>query len=153
MIKNELRTQILVHKNQLAVIKRKEETVRSIIARLEKERNVFPSKEVELERIDEAITRLQENYKKLAAQRLSAKISLASNPEWKVTILTPATKAYRKKTKDYVRIALGPVFSIIVALGFAFFMDNLDHSIKNIAEAETVLELPVLASVPEKDVK
>jgi len=45
------------------------------------------------------------------------------------------------------------MFSIIVALGFAFFMDNLDHSIKNIAEAESVLNLPVLASVPEKEEK
>ncbi|RKZ07743.1 hypothetical protein DRQ05_02655 [bacterium] len=153
LIDNELDTQILVIKNQLDVVKRKEATISGIISRLENERSHYPSQEVELERIDDALARLQKNYNELVAQRMSARVSLASNPEWTVTILTPATKAYRKKTRDYVRIALGPIFSIIVALGFAFFMDNLDHSIKNIAEAESLLNLPVFSSIPDKDVK
>ncbi len=153
MIKDELNTQILINEHQLEVIKRKEKTIRNMVARLQAERSSYPSQEVELERINETIARLQSNYDDLVEQSISAKVSLASNPEWKVTILTPATKAYQKKTRDYIRIALGPMFSVIVALGFAFFMDNLDHSIKNIAEAESVLDLPVLASVPEKEEK
>jgi capsular polysaccharide biosynthesis protein len=70
-----------------------------------------------------------------------------------VTILNPASPAVRKKTRDYVRIALGPAFSLIIALGLAFFVDNLDHSIKNISEAEESLGLSVLASCPETNRK
>ena len=53
----------------------------------------------------------------------------------------------------YVRISLGPVFSLIIALGFAFFMDNLDHSIKNVNEAEDALGFQVLSSFPDLDSK
>ncbi|HUV37296.1 MAG TPA: hypothetical protein VMX58_10195, partial [Patescibacteria group bacterium] len=70
-----------------------------------------------------------------------------------VTILNPASPGYRKKTRDYVRMALGPVFSLIVALGFAFFIDNLDHSIKNVSDAEESLNLQVLASFPDRERK
>ena len=80
-------------------------------------------------------------------------MTIASNPEWTVTILSGASPANRKKNLDYVRMALGPVFSIIFALGFAFFIDNLDHSIKNIVDAEESLGLPVLASFPEEKVE
>ena len=82
---------------------------------------------------------------------MSAKISVASNPEWNITILSPASPAYQKKTRDYVRMALGPMFSLVVALGFAFFVDNLDHSIKNVAEAEETLGCQVLASFPDSE--
>ena len=80
---------------------------------------------------------------------MASKISIASNPEWTVTILNPASSSYQQKTRDYVRIALGPMFSIFVALGFAFFLDNLDHSIKSVSEAEETLNLHVLASFPD----
>ena len=48
-------------------------------------------------------------------------------------------------------MALGPLFSLVVALGFAFFIDNLDHSIKNVAEAEETLGCQVLASFPDSE--
>ena len=113
----------------------------------------YPKTEIELDRIDAALLKLQRTYDNVVQQQMEAKISRASNPEWTVTILNPASPAYRKKTRDYVRMALGPAFSLIVALGLAFFIDNLDHSIKNIADAEENLGLSVLASFPETDRK
>ena len=48
---------------------------------------------------------------------------------------------------------LAELFSIVIALGLAFFIDNLDHSIKSIAEAEDSLGLSVLANFPEIEKK
>ena len=50
-------------------------------------------------------------------------------------------------------MSLGPLFSIMGALGFAFFIDSLDQSLKNIAEAEEILGMHVLASFPDAKTK
>jgi succinoglycan biosynthesis transport protein ExoP len=149
MIAREIQTQLLVNKNQLEIVIQREATLRGILSRLKEEREGYPQKEVELDRIDIALKDLQGEYSRLEQEHMSAKISIASNPEWTVTIINPASAPYRKKTRDYVRMALGPAFSLIVALGLAFFVDNLDHSIKNVNEAETILGISVLASFPD----
>ena len=153
MVLAEIRTQILLNKNKLLIIARKEETLRQLLAKLEIEKSRYPQAEIEHERIDAALTKLKRTYDNVVEQQMQAKISRASNPEWMITILNPASPAYQKKTRDYVRMALGPAFSLIIALGLAFFVDNLDHSIKNIADAEENLGLSVLASFPETDRK
>jgi len=150
MLDEEIETKIIMAKSQLEVQRNKRSTLTGIIERMEEESDTYPAKEVEIERISAALNQLNENYFNLLESRTNAKMTIASNPEWTVTILSAATPAVRKKTRDYIRMALGPVFSIIFALGFAFFIDNLDHSIKNITEAEESLGIPVLASIPEE---
>lgn len=153
MIADETRTQLQVSKSQLEIIVQREATLRGILSRLNAERSQYPASEIELDRIDVSLQKLQQTYADVQEQHMNARISRASNPEWTVTILNPASAAYRKKTQDYIRLALGPAFSLIMALGVAFFVDNLDHSIKNINEAETNLRMSVLASFPETNRK
>jgi hypothetical protein len=136
MVLDEIQTQILLNKNRLHIIREREEILREIISKLEAQKLKYPQAEVELERIDAALEKLKRTYDDVVEQQMAAKISRASNPEWTVTILNPASRASQRKTRDYVRMALGPAFSLIIALGLAFFVDNLDHSIKNISEAE-----------------
>jgi len=153
MVLAEIRTQILMNKNKVGIIEQREETLRELTAKLETEKSRYPQAEIDLERIDAALEKLKRTYDRVVDQQMEAKISRASNPEWSVTILNPASTSSRKKTRDYVRMALGPAFSLIVALGLAFFVDNLDHSIKNINEAEEILGLSVLSSFPETNRK
>ncbi len=153
MLADEIETQMIMRRNQLEVLSNKRSTLAAIIERMEEESDTYPAKEVEVDRISAALHQLNENYFNLLESRTNAKMTIASNPEWTVTILSEATPASRKKSRDYVRMALGPVFSIIFALGFAFFVDNLDHSIKNISDAEESLGLPVIASFPEEKVE
>jgi len=49
-------------------------------------------------------------------------------------------------------IALGLLGGLAAALGFVFFADALDRSIKTVDQAEAILGLPVLAAVPEAKV-
>lgn len=153
MIGGEIETQLLVNRNQLEILIEREEMIRDMAGQLRLETYSYPEKEVELNRADDALAHLLSREKELMREHLTARVSIASNPEWTVTVINPATKAYRKKTRDYVRMALGPVFSFFVAMGFAFFIDNLDHSIKNVVEAEDTLGVAVLASFPDMEEK
>ena len=81
--------------------------------------------------IDQMIRSLEEKHKLLIARQSEAEISRAGYPEWDVSILSGAGMPYKKKTRDFVRLALGPVLSIVVGLGIAFFLESMDHSVKS----------------------
>jgi len=153
MMDREVSSLIRIYRSRYEIILAKERMLQGLIRDVRAETEGYPKKEVELQKINNALDRLEGNYTNLVERHMLAKISLASNPEWTITILSPASPAYQKKTRDYVRMALGPLFSFVIALGFAFFIDNLDHSIKNISEAEESLGLPVLASFPDAERK
>lgn len=153
MLDIEIDAMLSINKTQVDILRTRRQYLSDMVKRFEEESRTYPEKEVEFERINAALLRVQGNYNRLVEQHMASKVSLASNPEWTVTILNNASPGYRKKTRDYVRMALGPVFSLIIALGFAFFIDNLDHSIKNVAEAEETLNLQVLASFPDRQRK
>ncbi|MBN2185766.1 MAG: hypothetical protein JW746_10630 [Candidatus Krumholzibacteriota bacterium] len=153
ILKKEIDLNIDVRKKSLQLIKIRQKTIEQLIAAIVEEKDSYPEKSVELEKIDEAIALLSDNYSDLKKQYISSKVSRASNPEWSITLLAPASPARQKKTRDYVRMALGPIFSLVIAIGFSFFIDNLDHSIKNISEAEDILGLQVLSSFPDMERK
>lgn len=153
LIEKEIEANLTVMKTKRSILMSKEESIMANINSLKIEQNALPEKEIELDRAARAIDRLEKTYNELAEQQMDSRVAVASNPEWSVTILAPASPAYQKKTRDYVRMALGPFFSLVIALGFAFFIDNLDHSIKNVSEAEDALGLQVLSSFPDLERK
>jgi uncharacterized protein involved in exopolysaccharide biosynthesis len=110
----------------------------------------YPTREARLSEIETKIAGLQKNYEDLTEASARAKISKATSPDLTVDLLNPAGKAYPKNQRDYVRLALAPIFSLIVGLGLAFFLDGLDATLKSPREAEEALELPVLASLTEQ---
>ncbi len=112
--------------------------------------DAVPDHERELAEIDQMIRSQEEKYKLLVGRQSEAEIARASYPEWGVSILADAGTPYKKKTRDFVRLALGPMLSIIIGLGLAFFLESMDHSVKSRAEAEEYLDAPVLATISEQ---
>jgi uncharacterized protein involved in exopolysaccharide biosynthesis len=108
-----------------------------------------PDRERELAEIDAKIDGLETREKFLMQQQSAAEISAAGSPVNDVSILARASRPYSKKTRDYVRLALGPMLSIIVGLGIAFFLESMDHSVKSRAEAEQYLNVGVLATIAD----
>jgi len=153
MMRSQIRTLVKVKKTKIEMLSADESLMKELLANLESIKKEYSEKEVEIDRINSALSRLVSSYDELIERQMEARISLASNPEWSVTILSPATPAKRQKTKDYVRMALGPFFSLLFSVGFAFFIDNLDHSIKNVSEAEEAFGISVLASFPDAEKK
>jgi uncharacterized protein involved in exopolysaccharide biosynthesis len=108
-----------------------------------------PDREREMAEIDDKISGLEANEKYLAQRQKDAEISAAASPAQDVSILARASAPYSKKTRDYVRLALGPLLAIIVGLGIAFFLESMDRSVKSRAEAEEYLKVPVLATIAD----
>ena len=70
MVLAEIRTQILLNKNKLLIIEQKEETLRQFLAKLEIEKARYPKAEIELERIDAALTKLKRTYDNVVEQQM-----------------------------------------------------------------------------------
>jgi succinoglycan biosynthesis transport protein ExoP len=110
----------------------------------------YPERTARILEYTTRIEALQKNFEDLSRSAGMAKINKATSPEWTVALLTPPSAPYAKNQRDYVRLALAPIFSLIVGLGLAFFLDGLDATLKNPREAESALDLPVLATLNEQ---
>jgi succinoglycan biosynthesis transport protein ExoP len=135
---------------RLVELMRQKENLESQIHATNEDINAIPDKDSELQTIESKISLLSSKYEMLVRKQDEAEIAMASQPEWDVTVLSAAGRAYPQKTKDYIRIALGPFFSFIIALGLAFFFESLDHSLGNVAEVEEYLKVPVLATISDR---
>ena len=113
------------------------------------ELEVLPDKARRLAEIEDMIDKLENQHRLLLQRQAEAEISRAGQPAWEVSILSHASPPTARKKSDYARLALGPFLAMIVALGIAFFMESVDHSIDTGAEAEEFLGVPVLATVSE----
>jgi len=112
--------------------------------------STYPERQARLLEYTTRIEALQRQYEDVSRSAGTAKIQKATSPDWTVALLTPPNNPYPKNQRDYVRLALAPIFSLIVGLGLAFFIDGLDATLKNPREAEAALELPVLATLNEQ---
>ncbi len=140
-----------VERATLIEMKARQVAVAEELAGARKELDSVPDHERQLSEIDQMITSLSEKYKMLVGRQSEAEIARAGSPEWDVSILANAGTPYKKKTRDFVRLALGPILSIIIGLGLAFFLESMDHSVKSRAEAEEYLDAPVLATISDVD--
>lgn len=123
-----------------------EREVERITTRLD----AMPLQESYITDLDRRLATLTEKYTDVARDRTRALTTQATGSKQTVYILSPASAPYPKNTKDYVRMALAPIFSLIVGLGLAFFVDSLDTTVKNPRDAEAAFDVPVLATLSEQ---
>jgi len=116
-------------------------------ARVELE--TVPEKARAVAQFDGMISTLAKQHEILVSRQSESEIAKASSAEWEVTVLAHASPPISKKTSDYVRLLLGPMLALVVALGIAFFFESLDHSLGSSAEAEEYLVTAVLATISE----
>ena len=148
-LKKEVFNTYEVEKAHLNQLNAKKQSLEAEISKTQKKVDAIPDKDRELNEIVHKIDLLESKYEQLLQQQDRSMITLASNPDWQVVILSPASAPYQRKTKDYVRLALGPFLSLVVALGLAFFLESLDHSLNNVAEVEEYLGISVLTTISD----
>ena len=125
----------------------KDASLQATLDYINEELGTFPDREAQMARLDRMIGSLRHNYDALVNRRIDAMTARVGSSSWDVVILQDAVEAFPVRTKDYVRLAVIPLFSLIIGLGLAFMRDSLDHSLKDRAEAEAHLRVPVLATV------
>ncbi len=150
LLASELKSRVAVAETELRSLEAQRTQTHVSMGETRSRMASYPTREARLSEIETKIQALQQNYSDLTEASARAKISKATSPDWTVDLLNPAGKAYPKNQRDYVRLALAPIFSLIVGLGLAFFLDGMDATLKNPREAEEALELPVLASLTEQ---
>lgn len=149
MLGAEVKTRIALTESEVRSLEAKAGQIRHAMNEGQARLSTYPARTARMSEIETRITALQKNYTELTDAAAQAKIAKATSPDWTVDLLTPAGRPYAKNQRDYVRLALAPIFSLIVGLGLAFFIDGLDATLKSPREAEDALELPVLASLTE----
>ena len=148
-LETEIQNAYQTEQQELEALKTKRASLAGELADARAKLEALPDKDRELNKYDTIIANLKSKYEMLLEKQSETDIALAGRSKWDVTVLSHACPPYSKKTSDYVRLALGPLLSIVVGLGLAFFLESLDHSVKNMSEAEEYLELPVLATISE----
>jgi uncharacterized protein involved in exopolysaccharide biosynthesis len=135
--------------NGLRQLRARRAEVEKELAKARREWDAIPDRDRKLTELDDTIQALQDKLKMLLGKQSETEIVSASRPEWEVSILSHAGPPSAKRTRDYVRMALGPMLALVVGLGVAFFLESLDHSLKNMAEVEEYLDTRVLATISE----
>jgi succinoglycan biosynthesis transport protein ExoP len=110
----------------------------------------IPSNQRRVEELEAELKTLRMRYDDYAKARDMARISSNTSQALNVVLLNPAGPGLPGNSRDLVRLALAPAFSLVVGIGLAFFIDGLDLTIRTSAQAEEYLEAPVLASLSER---
>lgn len=110
----------------------------------------IPSNQRRVEELEAEIKTLRMRYDDYAKARDMARISSNTSQALNVVLLNPAGPGVPGNSRDWVRLALAPAFSLVVGIGLAFFIDGLDLTVRTAAQAEEYLEAPVLASLSER---
>jgi capsular polysaccharide biosynthesis protein len=134
-------------KSKADVTKAQEEALLTSLSNTDSELSSYPNKEAHLATFDRVIDALQSDYRALVDKEIQARLERIGSADWNVLVLQPASDPKPVRVTDLVRLALIPVIGLIAAIGFAFLIDGLDHSIKDPIEAERHFGLPVLGSV------
>lgn len=124
-----------------------ENSLEASLAYINEQLSTFPDREAQLSVLDRAIGALRSNHEALVRRRVDALTTRVGATQWDIVVLQEAVEATPMRTRDYVRLAVVSIFSLMLGLGLAFLLDSLDHSLKDRAEAELHLKVPVLAAV------
>jgi len=120
------------------------------IAEIQAHLNEIPAKDARLNDLDQRLFVLKDRYLDLSRDSDQAKVTEQTSRRVSVVVLSPASRAKARNTRDYVRLALAPAFSLVVGVGLAFFVDGLDTRLRTARDLEDTLSLPVLASLNER---
>lgn len=148
-LKREVRGHRLLRQQALQIARAQEKMYSHSLDSLRSELDRYPASSVRIEEVTALIGINQELYKNMRDRQDRAVVATNASPDWTATLLVPASLAVRLNKRDYVRIALAPMLALAIAIGLAFFVESLDHTLKSVREVEDVLGLPVVASVRE----
>lgn len=150
MLKREVEQRLKLAQAKVQGLRSRIETIDQSIATLRSELSELPAKESRIYDLDQKLLVTRTRYADLAHNNDQARVIEQTSRRVSVVVLSPATPGRARNTRDYVRLALAPAFSLVVGIGLAFFIDGLDTRLRTSRDLEDTLDLPVLASLNER---
>lgn len=150
MLKREVEARLEVSKSRIEVIQSRLTVMDRDLGEARGKLAAMPTVEMAIGEMDRQLAESRRRLVDLGEKSDQAKITENTVPALIVYLLSPAGAPTARNTRDYVRLALAPAFSLVVGIGLAFFIDGLDLTVHTAGQAEAELELPVLAAISER---
>lgn len=150
-LRNEIASTIRLLEGEIEVLEASRREFAEAVAEVRADIAAVPTSQVRLSRLDSEIELIRQELRDLTYKQTASRVNQATSPNVTVTLLSPASSPYAKNTRDYVRLALAPLMSLVVGLLLAFFLDSLDRTLRSPGEVEEHLGLPVLAALPDSN--
>jgi len=153
VLKDEVRSRTMMivsaREHQRRALERERTEIESEINMISAELRRLPAVVREIDVLNAQIKVLSEQYAQLSEQAVTSEINRSTFADYSVKVLSPALYAEPSGRGDLVRIFLAPILALMIGIGVAFYLENLDHSISNREDVERHVNIPVLASFPE----
>ncbi len=149
-IAREVEKATFLRQSELASLEAERDVLLGKIGQMNERLRLMPVAERDLAEIKANLETIERQYANLYYMSATARAGQTSMADYHVSLLSPAGNGVPSNPRDVVRMSLGPVLSLLVGIGLAFFFDNLDHSLKNPEEVERYLGLPVLTSIKRR---
>ncbi len=150
LLKREVEARLTMSESRLSVLRSRLEIYNRDISLLRAKLAGIPQGLRSIDELDADIKGLRFRFDELSRARDLARITANTSHGFNVVVLNPAGAPVPQNTRDYVRLALAPAFSLVVGIGLAFFLDGLDLTVRTANQAEEYLDLPVLASLSDR---
>ena len=150
MLHQEMSSRVEAAHARVSMLQARHDALEGEITTLQARIDLMPSQEYSLGEMDHRIDQLKSRLHDLTEGSEKARITQSTSPTESVVLLEHASDATPRNQRDYVRLALGPAFSLVVGIGLAFFIDGLDLTVRTASHAEEAVDLPVLATLVER---
>jgi polysaccharide biosynthesis transport protein len=150
LLRKEVNARLTMSQARIGTLQSQITSIEQNIADVRAKLSEIPSDQNQLEDIDASVKTLRSRYDEYVKARDQARITSDVSSNVSIILLNPAGPASPKNSLDIVRLGLAPAFSLVVGVGLAFFLDGLDLTVRTAGQAEEYLEMPVLATLPER---
>ncbi len=144
---------ISVKDHELRSSRQEFETVKRELDSLTRTLAMLPKARSEISMLDARIRDLEKQHTQLSEESISSEVLSQSFEDYSVVMLSRALRGEIDAGADIVRLVLAPLLALMFAIGLAFYLDNMDHSVSNRDDLERHFEIPVLASFPETEIE
>lgn len=150
LMRKEIESTVEITRTRVGLQQARVDALDREIAELRGRLGLIPRNQRRVDELEAELKTLRMRYDDYAKARDMARISSNTSQALNVVLLNPAGPGLAGNSRDWVRLALAPAFSLVVGIGLAFFVDGLDLTVRTSAQAEEYLEAPVLASLSER---
>ncbi|MGB6301244.1 MAG: polysaccharide biosynthesis tyrosine autokinase [Rivularia sp. (in: cyanobacteria)] len=147
-LSQDLTSQLITNRIQKSAIENKLKTVQNELANLQKRITELPVKQQNLASIVRKRQEAESSLKFLQSKLEEARIAEAQKISNIRTIETATVPTSPTSPKPTIVLVLATVFGGILATGVMILLEVMDNTLKNAAEAEQLLELPLLGILP-----